>query len=244
MGEFGLWFSALIGQWQFMISAGGFIGFLLIILYFTETFCGWTIPKLWYALFVIFLVIIIASFLAWKDEHRQVNAKDQVLTALQKRLKSPEFRGQIDNIITGKLNGQPLVVLEGTIWNSTGPSSSLINWKMTIEFPDGKRIEGEVPFGTGKHMDVAIPTGGAELFAALQYAKFWPEGASQPIVEGAVLNGWFWSTFSKLDLNEAYGKKAKVIVQFEDVREHKKHTLSASFEEKGIHLPTANMPKG
>jgi hypothetical protein len=49
-------------------------------------------------------------------------------------------------------------------------------------------------------------------------------------------------SFGNINIDEAYEKKASVVVEFNDVIANKKHRLTIPLEEKGIHIPAFNIP--
>jgi hypothetical protein len=197
----------------------------------SETIKKWSDVPDWIFILIGIGCIFWAGFAAWQD-------KNLDLIALKEKLKAPEFDGKINVTLIGKMNGHPLVVVGGLIWNSVGSQSGAIDWKMTIEFPDGKKIKGETPFITGKDQTVSLE----DYDFIFPTERYWPEISTHPIVGGAVLQGWFWSSFPGLDINEAVSKKASVAIEFTDVVAQKKHVLMTKLENLGVHPPAANMP--
>jgi hypothetical protein len=72
MSEIWLWFSLLVNHWQNWASGGGLGGAVILIVYLLERLWGRTMNNLWYVLLFVVLFILGASFMVWKDEHRQV----------------------------------------------------------------------------------------------------------------------------------------------------------------------------
>jgi hypothetical protein len=143
-------------------------------------------------------VLLWAGYLTWQDKNKE-------LIALQERLKSPEFGGNIggvNSVITSE--GIAVVFLNGVITNPVGPPSGIINWRVYLEFYDGRIIEGAIPPATGK--DVRVPLKGqidkAFIFPA---AFYWPEQAGRPILPGGSCAGWIMATFGNLNWDQAWG---------------------------------------
>lgn len=172
----------------------------------------------WVFICVGILCLFWSGYAAWQD-------KNKALIALQEKLKAPEFGGELGMVATGSnITGRNIVVVSGVVTNPLGPPSGIINWTMTIKFSNGMAIKGEIPLVSGK--DISIPLEGTKESIILPAKNYWPENSTQPIPAGGVLIGWLWSSFSNLDLEEAYEKKAVVVVEFKDAVAQKEHKLT------------------
>ena len=65
--------------------------------------------------------------------------------------------------------------------------------------------------------------------------KYLPAEAFQPIPAGAWITGWFGSTFTQNQIDEAYREHYFLVLQFEDVASSAKHTIERQFPEPGTH---------
>jgi hypothetical protein len=202
------------------------------------------------ALFVLTGVIFLWKFLTWESskahERRMFVQIVSVIIAIvvsgggiagnhylnrRETLNSPKFLCDL-YVLPGnlKLDGQSLIIVVGTIQNPTGPSSAIVGWKMTVEFPDGNKIVGDPQPINKNDYDIPISSmKNAKLI--LRVNEFWPITTLNPIIKGGVSRGWFWSTFKKLDLKEVYNKKAVIVVAFKDVVSSRNYTCRLSMPE-------------
>ena len=192
---------------------------------------SWSDIPDWLFICVGLICLFWAGYATWND-------KNQALIALQERLKAPELGGNFD-IATGfSEKGHRFIFVNGLITNPLGPPTAITNWEMNVEYPDGHIVKGEAPITSGE--DLKIPLVGQNGSFLLLAKNYWPDKSVNPIPAGGSVDGWFWSTFDNLDIDDAYKKKASVILQFNDIVSNKKHRLSRPLE-KGIHLPVYNI---
>lgn len=228
--------SALWAHWAALMS--GLVGLLMGIFLrigrrMSATIKKWIDIPDWVFICIGLICLFWAGYAAWQDKNLE-------LITLQGRLKSPEFSGHLSTISSGSVNGCPIIVVDGVLTNPVGPPSAAINWKMIVEFPNGQTIIGETPFLSLN--DIQSRIRGGKVSLVWKVADYWPTKGASPTPTGGSLYGWFWSIFIGLDLNEAYDKKASIVIEFEDVIANKKHQLRRPFGPKGIHLPPGNVP--
>ena len=215
---------ALMGMSSLLIGLGLRIGRRV-----SRTFKGWSEIPGWMLICAGLVGVFWAGYAAWQE-------KNQALIALEQKLKTPEFGGELSTVMTGSRGrGKSLVVVAGAITNPLGPPSGAVGWNMGIQLPDSRIIWGEAPPTGGKDITVHVEHNG--LTVTLPIENYWPTKTLQPIPAGGAADGWFWSTFGNLDLDEAYVKRATVIVEFKDVIANKTHSLTIDLAEKGIHVP-------
>ena len=97
MDDFILWIQLLFSRWQYWVSGSGVGGLVIIILALGERFNVWAMPKKWYILIFIVLFMFSSSFMAWKDEHKQV-------VALTKKIADITNKKEIRKALTGFLS--------------------------------------------------------------------------------------------------------------------------------------------
>jgi hypothetical protein len=180
-------------------------------------------PKKWSVLIIVFIFILIASFMGWRDEHH-------ALMALQDRLKSPEFAGGIGEVSCGKTDkGVNICFISGAITNPVGPQSGVMDWKVSLNFQEDRIIDGEIPLTTGEDMIGTFKkgTGGMKYLAN----DYWPKKGTQPIPSGGACVGWIMASFGKFDWYEALeNKKATLVLEFNDIVANKKHKFEFAME--------------
>jgi preprotein translocase subunit YajC len=177
-----------------------------------------------------FLFLFLAVFKAWREEHNS-------LASLQDNLKKPTFNAQIGGIFAGvsKVGKDKfgMIYLAANISNPHGPASGLMNWKMGIRNPKvGISWGGFLPlFEKGQSATLGPGMGGVTFTAN----KHLPSEAYEPIPAGAWISGWFGSTFTRDQMDEAYRERYFLVLQFEDVVSGGKHTIERQFPEPGTH---------
>ncbi len=221
MCDLGTWLFSLISNLQHWLSGGGVGGTAILLLLLMERFSKFTMSKKWYFIIFIVFFIIGSSFVTWKD-------KNDELIAIQNKLKSPQFNGQIEGYQLIASSKSVTLIMEATIKNPFGPPSALTNWKMTIKFPDGHIINGKILPLTGKDLKISLKKlKGAPPKAAFIYppGKYLPDVSSQPIPAGGLCGGWFWTQFKKDEFDKVYEKGASIELEFWDILSNKKHVL-------------------
>jgi hypothetical protein len=179
---------------------------------------------------ILVAFIFFACFQTWRDEHHS-------LASLQDKLKNPTFNGRISGIFAGfsevakKKVG--MIYLTADISNPHGPASGLMNWKMGIRNPKvGTSWGGFLPlFAKGQ---MGILGHGMPSFT-FPNNKYLPAEAFEPIPAGAWITGWYGSTFTEDQIDEAYREHYFLVLQFEDVASGVKHTIERQLPERGTH---------
>jgi len=190
------------------------------------------LPKLWQSIVRLALAGLIVWggiwFYVWamKQYHQRIAQKQ----TLEEKSKNPIFGGYLkDALVTGSENWYRLIIVTGEIKNSSGPSSSITDWRMFLRFPDGTNIEGEdVPISdSDKLMHFK---GSANDNFSLKKEKYLPDRGIESLKEGDAIQGWFCKKFKDDDIGNAQDKKAVVIVTFSDAWDN-------------IHSYQINMPR-
>jgi len=180
-------------------------------------------PSGWKKLAIVCICIsfIWSNFHAWNDEHNK-------LKALQVRLESPNFFGEINyTSILIEPTGLTAIIAGGLIRNPTGPPSGLYKWKMSIKLPNGNIITGVAPPAPIYNVEGNVPSH-INKQIVLRADKYWPVNATSPITSGGALEGWFWSAFPDLNLEELYNENAEVIIEVMDIVANKPHEFKKS----------------
>jgi len=162
--------------------------------------------------FIIVMVMWLCCF-HWvsNSEHRF-----QTIHASKKESKTPTFGGYLkDALVTGSENGYRLIIVTGEIKNSSGPSSSITDWKMFLRFPDGTNIEGEDVLISDRDKLLHFK-GRVDNNFLLKREKYLPDRGIDSLKEGDAIDGWFCKKFTDDDISNAQEKKAVVIVTFSD----------------------------
>jgi hypothetical protein len=148
---------------------------------------------------------------------------------LEKRLGPPTFESTTKMTGTGSytLNGEeyPVVYWSGSIMNRRGAPSAAIGWKIYLEFPDGKRVDGIPPPFTGDTIRIDM-VGFNVKYIRFKKDEFIPRLASiQPVAEGTVVAGWFWGAFPGIDRFSLGKQHAAVVLEYSDVVAGKAHFI-------------------
>jgi hypothetical protein len=208
MKELILWISALRDYWAIIVGGGGgLVGLLFIIISLAERFWGWTMPKLWYSIFFIFGAILIASFLAWRDEHRKVIA----LSAM------PKIEGEVYIFAVasaGQRDENSLVTLMVRLRN-TGSSTSIYNIKFMVIYEGKEFIAQYLP---PPRETVTLlsnnPIDGSFLLKVEDH--FMQKSTKETMINGGQLGGWVQILVSNLS-NDKMFDRGSILLSFKDV---------------------------
>ena len=160
-------------------------------------------------------------------------------------LKSPNLRGEIITTYTNYFNGQAFVLVVVQLSNPTGPPSGLIKWNMAVEFPNGKKMLGTAPLKGGEE-DLRVPGPIKGKRMVLPEKNYLPKICQSPIIAGSAVEGWFYSIFPGLNLEDAYKEHALIIIEAQDIVGNKKHKFSTTFEkqqDKPLFIIENSVPK-
>ena len=117
----------------------------------------------------------------------------------------------------GKDNQDTIVTVAGVIKNKGAPTV-LDKWSLEIEFPDGKRIRGQIPLAPRAIDTYTIARPNGQNPMDFQGSKWWPlTTRTQPIVTGGGGEGWMNALFSNQSAQEVHDKQAKVILVYSDI---------------------------
>src|ERR1017187_2572491 len=179
------YFRALWGYWWALMSCAFFtlLGAYTLLARKSNTWVLWT------TFGAAVIMLFIASFLAWRGNHR-------ALLALQERLKSPEFIWTQGSSWWGRDHrGKLAMIVLGDVSNPHGPPSSAINWIMKIE-ANSKTEVGEIPILPKQ--DITMTLEGRKETLGLQLSSWLPRQSQQPISTGGTASGWIMAVFDDI----------------------------------------------
>jgi hypothetical protein len=142
------------------------------------------------------------------------------------------------NFVVGPYRGKTTVVLGGRIANRHGPPTGTDNWSMDIQLDDHTVHHGRAPLNITEDLPLTTPPGTQQMKAVA--ADYWPRKTSLPIPAGATVEGWYWSTFADLTLEDIASKHGVAIVAFKDVVNGYRYTIRRAISAKT--LVTPNLP--
>lgn len=177
----------------------------------------------------------VASFQAWDDEHKN-------LTALQKRLASPELTVVINAVYWGGDDGHRLVmIVAANILNPFGPPTSLVDWKVSLR-EDGRDVEGEIPMLPEKDFRVAVS---ASQKMNLNHAyNLFIQTTKTPIPAGGVAPGWLMVVFKEIPSSTVIADGSLVTLSFEDVVSSTRHSSTQTLHgSNGVYVPGVGVLK-
>jgi hypothetical protein len=151
--------------------------------------------------------------------------------------RSPEFSGEISGIFSARhqMDGRTIsvILISAIITNPHGPPSGIMNWKMGIKNPTSGITWGNtLPLST---KDQRGPVGHGIPGITFPNNKYLVDETLEPIAAGASVVGWFWSTFTQNQIDEAYKSHHYLILQFRDAVSGTEHTMEKQFPEPGFH---------
>lgn len=218
--------------WQFVVAVMSYLtayitgGIVMAVLFLYERFVNREV-SLGFIYWGLVTFLLVSFFMAWRDEHHD-------LLAIQKKLQSPEFRFNIASIGTGPLNDGVGIHIGGLISNPLGPPSAAIDWKMILEFPDGRIVDGQPVPLTGQ--DITIPLADTGSRITLPISNYFPHLTLQPIPAGGAVQGWLFGEFRGVTLDELYEKKATLIVEVDDAVAGHRHSVRQVLSNRGIRV--------
>jgi hypothetical protein len=184
-----------------------FVVFLLL----AEKCWGWTMPNLWYFPVIIFVFILIASFMVWKDEHEKTINLEQDL----ERLTKPQLATEFDILAVapaGEHNKDSVIIIMATIVNAGAPSI-ISDVKIIIKRGD-MEIRGEnIILGDGP----LFLEGEGLKITTKREDNLIRKGSENPIPTGGALNGWHIVLARDIKQEEMDNKETTVVFSYKDV---------------------------
>lgn len=219
-----IWHKTAVPIWveRFMLTvlAGAFLGIVL-----------WNTMKLDTSERVCLGIIMVGlSYLVAHEIHKQ------------KSVTSDEIIGKIEWVATGGYSDTPesvqkfLVNAACTIENPHGPSTSLTDWKITIELPDGRISEGSPPIVDRDTITVPL-RGYNKKDITVRSADYLPDKTIRAIATGDSVSGWFWGVFGDVNKAEVQNSSAVLVVSFRDIVSGKQHFIRRPFNKPGRVVP-------
>jgi hypothetical protein len=219
------WVALMSGVIGLLIGVGLRVGRRL-----SETIRHWSDLPDWIFICIGIVCLFFAGYFTWQD-------KNEALIALQEKLKAPTFNAQVATVFIGYRGNQPLVIISGIISNPAGPASSIIAWRISVEFPNGEKERGIIPAQDEKDLKIPIPGSVPPNAVIFKASDYWPKTSQTPIAAGGALVGWCSAVFPNLDMEKAYEEHALIVVEVEDAVANKIHRFSTKFIKAGINLP-------
>jgi hypothetical protein len=115
-------------------------GIVALVIGLWERWRGTQIVRRKYA-WILAVILFVACFLAWKDEHAKVLAH------------SAKTRFRIERILAGPTN--PTDSISISFWiecSNSGEPTGLFQWKLRTLFPDGTTMESQAVHVPGKNV--------------------------------------------------------------------------------------------
>lgn len=118
------------------------------------------------------------------------------------------------------------MIVTGSITNRFGPSSAIMDWSLSLVFPDGHAVKGVVPLWN--HEDFHLFTAAAPERELILNAKdYWPiKESNSPIPAGGVRCGWFWAVFQDTAQSTLSEVHPRVVLGFGDAINRRRHEIS------------------
>jgi len=220
---------SLLVHWWALMSCAAFtiLGVVVII---TQASPVWT---LWATFGLAVAMLLVGSFLAWKDEHQKV-------IALEDRLRSPRFHLQsgITWYVTRESDNRFGIFVSLVVMNPHGPPSGAYDWRMDLEFLS-RTVHGEVPIPDPKDLVLPIPSqqGHKIIFPENTYL---PKLTLSPIEAGGMRDGWLRAYFRDVDNECIFTDQPYMVISCKDIVSGDRHSLRDKIGTgpRGVRLPS------
>ena len=129
-----------------------------------------------------------------------------------------------------------------SIDNKARYPTGLTDWKASLKFPDGKIVNGWIPFAT----DIPVPLGtfkGQQLNQlTLRPEDYLPVKGAQAISPGGGTWGYLPARFKGYTRKDVRGKGATLVVEFNEIATGKHHVVTDFLDGPSSELPPGTFP--
>jgi len=177
----------------------------------------------------VFITFIISSFWLWASEHKQTLE----LQGKLENLTVPHLNGEFNTNLNDR-NGGVVALLDGVIWN-TGATTSIVQWRVSLVFRDGRVIYGDIPIGPNRRDGFLTYKSLDGKSVDFSGSNYWPSNDAL-ISQGGKLAGWMIAFFPNISKQEIVSNEAKISLDYLDVN-GKPWTASAILSTGNEYVP-------
>jgi hypothetical protein len=210
--------TAVFSHWQAYVTGGGITAILAVI----ERLSSWRLPKKYYAVLITAGFLSVATFLAWRDEHRAAEAAKIAQGDAEKRLgemNTPKLVGRINSVgvaPTGKHENDSIIVMVATIKDAGAPSI-VQGLRAEVTLRDGRTLPlQELPHLLG---DIILRTEKGTKLRVLSTDYLPDKAGSQPIPRNGAVSGFYWGVVRGANRESVDATGSRVTLFFNDIND-------------------------
>jgi hypothetical protein len=198
---------AVVTYWQ-ALATGGLIAFGLFLI---ERLASWSMPKKAFMWVFVVAFLVVASFLAWRDQRREV----ATLRAAQDARTRPIIRAQIEQAVlnTEHEPGTLHVLLTASVRN-VGAPTALEDWQLEVTPAGGAPVRGRPQVIPGS-MTICGKRGRGLLFTDRD--ALYHRTLARPIETGGMVRGVLGFKFPGMSEARFYQPTTRLKLQARDV---------------------------